>query len=89
MGAVPHSFVLTLRLKRCQISDFLIVAGFGCDIAGKDPEPGRSDLFDPKYAPQPLELPRPTLEPAPDGIPSRPPAAAAAAPPAPPPPPRP
>jgi len=61
----PGSFVLTLSLKRCQISYFLIVAGFGCDIAGKDPEPGRSDLFDPKYAPQPLELPRPLLEAAP------------------------
>jgi len=69
MGAVPHSFVLTLRLKRCQITDFLIVADFGSDIAGNNPQPSRSDLFDPQYAPRPLELPRPLLEAAPAGPP--------------------
>jgi hypothetical protein len=61
----PNTFVLTLKLKRCQVSYLLIVAGFGCDLGPKDPEPGRSDLFDAKYAPQPLELPQSALEPAP------------------------
>ena len=37
---------------------FIILPIFGCDVGHLDPEPGRGDLFDPKYKPQPIEVPR-------------------------------
>jgi hypothetical protein len=43
--------------RRCTLAFFLILPGFGCAFGPLDPEPGRGDLFDPKYQPQPLELP--------------------------------
>jgi hypothetical protein len=59
----PDSFVIIFRLgRRCQIV-FLVVAQFGCVVGHLDPEPGRSDLFDPKYRPRPLELPEPAVPP--------------------------
>ena len=53
----PDSFVITFRTERCQLSIFLVVAGFGCALGHLDPEPGRADLFDPKYRSTPIELP--------------------------------
>lgn len=50
--------MLSLRSKRCIIGIFIILPGFGCDVGHLDPEPGRGDLFDPKYRSQPLEVPR-------------------------------
>jgi hypothetical protein len=55
--ADPHTGIVTLRSKRCTLAFFLILPGFGCALGPLDPEPGRGDLFDPKYQPQPLELP--------------------------------
>jgi hypothetical protein len=55
--ADPHTGIVSLRGKRCTLAFFLIVPGFGCAIGPLDPEPGRGDLFDPKFQPQPLELP--------------------------------
>ncbi len=34
-----------------------ILPVFGCAVGHLDAEPGEGDLFDPKYQPQPLELP--------------------------------
>jgi len=54
----PDSFIMTFTLnRRCQFSVFLILPGFGCALGHLDPEPGRSDLFDPKYVSAPIELP--------------------------------
>ncbi|HEX9139144.1 MAG TPA: hypothetical protein VF848_05100 [Steroidobacteraceae bacterium] len=53
----PDSYVITFRSGRCQLSIFLVVAGFGCALGHLDPEPGRADLFDPKYRATPIELP--------------------------------
>jgi hypothetical protein len=53
-----HTGVVSLNGKRCMIGLFLIFPIFGCGVGHLDPEPGRGDLFDPKYAPQPLEVPR-------------------------------
>ena len=53
----PDSFVITFRNRRCQLSFFLVIPGFGCALGHLDPEPGRVDLFDPKYRSPPLELP--------------------------------
>jgi hypothetical protein len=53
-----HSGMVTLRGKRCMIGLFIILPVFGCDAGHLDPEPGRGDLFDPKYKPQPLEVAR-------------------------------
>jgi hypothetical protein len=53
----PDSLVITFRSERCQLSIFLVVAGFGCALGHIDPAPGRADLFDPKYHSTPLELP--------------------------------
>ncbi len=53
----PHTGLLSFRSKRCVIVFFLIVPGFACAPGPIDPEPGRGDLFDPKYRSQPLELP--------------------------------
>jgi hypothetical protein len=50
-----HQGVVSLNGKRCMIGLFLIFPIFGCGVGHLDPEPGRGDLFDPKYAPQPLE----------------------------------
>jgi hypothetical protein len=55
--ADPHTGIVTLRSKHCTLAFFLILPGFGCGLGPLDPEPGRGDLFDPKYQPQPLELP--------------------------------
>ena len=53
----PDSFVISFTLnQRCQLIVFLFVAGFGCALGHLDPEPGRADLFDPKYRTAPLEL---------------------------------
>ena len=58
----PESFVITFRLnRRCQVSVFLILPGFGCALGHLDPEPGRADLFDPKYRSVPIELPPPNF----------------------------
>jgi hypothetical protein len=57
----PDTFVITFRLgRRCQVV-FLVVAAVGCVVGPLDPEPGRNDLFDPIYRPQPLELPEPAI----------------------------
>jgi hypothetical protein len=54
----PESFVITFRLnRRCQVSVFLILPGFGCALGRLDPEPGRADLFDPRYRSAPIERP--------------------------------
>jgi hypothetical protein len=58
----PDSFVIIFRLgRRCQVVYFAVVAALGCTVGHLDPEPGRSDLFDPKYGPRPLELPEPAI----------------------------
>ena len=57
--ADAHTGIVSVRGKRCTLAFFLILPGFGCALGPLDPEPGRGDLFDPKYQPQPLELPRP------------------------------
>ncbi len=57
--ADPHTGIISVSGKRCTLAFFLILPGFGCAIGPLDPEPGRGDLFDPKYRPQPLELPEP------------------------------
>jgi len=54
--------VVTVRTKRCVIGVFIILPGFSCNPGRIDPEPGQGDLFDPKYAPQPLELPKPLVD---------------------------
>lgn len=52
----PDSFVISFTLnQRCQLIVFLFVAGFGCALGHLDPEPGRADLFDPKFRTAPLE----------------------------------
>jgi hypothetical protein len=56
--ADPHSGVVSLNGKRCMIGLFLIFPIFGCGVGHLDAEPGRGDLFDPKYKSQPLEVPR-------------------------------
>jgi hypothetical protein len=43
--------------RRCQVSVFLILPGFGCALGHLDPDPGRSDLFDPEYVSGPIDLP--------------------------------
>ncbi len=53
-----HSGVVSLHGKRCMIGLFIILPIFGCDVGHLDPEPGRGDLFDPKYKSQPIEVPR-------------------------------
>lgn len=53
-----HTGMVSVRGKRCELAFFLILPGFGCALGPLDPEPGRGDLFDPKYQPQPLELPK-------------------------------
>jgi len=53
-----HSGVVSLRGQRCFVGLFIILPIFGCDVGHLDPEPGRGDLFDPKYKSQPLEVPR-------------------------------
>jgi hypothetical protein len=53
----PNTFLVTFTLnERCQVVLFLIVPGFGCALGHLNPEPGRSDLFDPKFLSPPLEL---------------------------------
>jgi len=54
--------VLMVRTKRCVFGVFVILPGFSCNPGRIDPEPGQGDLFDPKYAPRPLELPQPLLD---------------------------
>jgi len=54
--------VVTLNTKHCTVAFLLFVPfGFGC-APGSIPEPGQGDLFDPKYAPPPLELPKPLVD---------------------------
>ena len=50
--------LLTLRGKRCVLAIWLILPGFACAAGPLDPEPGEGDLFDRKYAPRELELPK-------------------------------
>jgi hypothetical protein len=50
--------LLTLRGKRCVLALWLILPGFACATGPVDPEPGEGDLFDRKYAPWELELPK-------------------------------
>ena len=60
----PDTFLVTFTLnRRCQVVLFLVVPGFGCALGRLNPEPGRSDLFDPRFKSQPLEV-----APAADGI---------------------
>jgi hypothetical protein len=54
--------VLLVRTKRCVFGVFVILPGFSCNPGRIDPEPGQGDLFDPKYAPQPLALPQPLVD---------------------------
>lgn len=54
----PENFIITFHLgRRCVVAVFVILPGFGCALGHLDPEPGHSDLFDPKYRSAPLELP--------------------------------
>ena len=53
-----HSGVVSVNGKRCMVGLFIILPIFGCDLGHLDPEPGRGDLFDPKYKSQPIEVPR-------------------------------
>lgn len=53
-----HTGVVSVNGKRCMIGLFIILPIFGCDVGHLDPEPGRGDLFDPKYKSHPLEVPR-------------------------------
>jgi hypothetical protein len=56
----PDTLLVTFKLNwRCQVVLFLVVPGFGCAVGRLNPEPGRSDLFDPKYRSRLLELPAP------------------------------
>ncbi|MDE2219793.1 MAG: hypothetical protein KGJ52_05375 [Gammaproteobacteria bacterium] len=55
--ADPHTGLVSLRGNRCMIGLVFILPVFGCAVGHIDPEPGEADLFDPKYRPQPLELP--------------------------------
>jgi hypothetical protein len=58
----PDTFEVTLYLgKRCRLSYFLFVVGFGCVLGPINPEPGRGDLFDPKFRSAPIELPVPLM----------------------------
>jgi hypothetical protein len=58
----PDTFEVTVYLgKRCRLSYFLFVAGFGCVLGPINPEPGRGDLFDPKFRSAPVELPVPLM----------------------------
>jgi len=50
--------LLTLRGKHCVLAIWLILPGFACAAGPEDPEPGDGGLFDRKYAPWELELPR-------------------------------
>ncbi|HLQ11984.1 MAG TPA: hypothetical protein VK130_01900 [Steroidobacteraceae bacterium] len=50
--------LLTIRGKRCVLAIWLIVPGFACAAGPEDPEPGEGDLFDRKYGPWELELPK-------------------------------
>jgi len=52
------SGVLVLKTRRCGVALLLIIPmGFGCAVGRLDPEPGQSDLFDPKYQVPELEMP--------------------------------
>lgn len=54
----PDNYIVTFHLgRRCVVAVFVILPGFGCALGHLDPEPGHSDLFDPKYRSAPLELP--------------------------------
>jgi hypothetical protein len=60
----PEALTMTLSTKRCVVAFFLLFvpAAFGCVPGRLDPEPGRGDLFDPKYASQPIEVPKSPLD---------------------------
>jgi hypothetical protein len=59
----PATFLVTFTLgKRCQVVLFLIVPGFGCALGALNPEPGRGDLFDPKFLSQPLNIRPPAVD---------------------------
>ncbi|MGH8255890.1 MAG: hypothetical protein ACRET0_06715, partial [Steroidobacteraceae bacterium] len=58
----PKTLTTSIRLGRhCGIGFVLILPVFGCVLGHVDPDPGRADLFDPKFRPAPLELPTPAL----------------------------
>lgn len=58
----PKTLAASIRLgRRCEFVLVLILPGFGCALGHLDPNPGRSDLFDPKFRPAPLQLPAPAL----------------------------
>jgi len=58
----PDTFEVTLQFgRRCGLSYFLFVVGFGCVLGPINPEPGRGDLFDPKFRSGPVELPVPLM----------------------------
>lgn len=62
----PDTFEATLYLgKHCRLSYFLFVVGFGCILGPINPEPGRGDLFDPKFRSAPIEVPAPLMAPPP------------------------
>jgi hypothetical protein len=50
--------VFTLRTKHCVFAFWLILPGFACAPVHLDPEPGEGDLFDRRYAPWELQLPK-------------------------------
>jgi len=59
------NLVTTIRLgRRCRIVFLWIEPLFACVLDQLAPDPGRSDLFDRKYLPAPLELPKSDLPPA-------------------------
>lgn len=60
-----HNGVTTIRIgRRCRILLLGIDPFFACFLGHLNPDPGRGDLFDRKYLPAPLVLPKPDLAPA-------------------------
>ena len=56
--ADPHTATISVGNDRCVFALVLFLPVFSCNPGHVDPEPGRGDLFDPQYRPQPLERPR-------------------------------
>jgi hypothetical protein len=58
----PKTLAASIRLGRhCEFVLVLILPVIGCVLGHVDPDPGRGDLFDPKFRPAPLQLPTPAL----------------------------
>ncbi len=58
----PTTLVTSIKLgKHCGFGLFIILPVFGCVLDHMDPDPGRGDLFDAKFAARPLRLPDPAI----------------------------